>query len=694
MATYNGNNTIDTTALKVGDVITFAYSGAAKSISLPAGTYKLQVWGAQGGTYSTYTGGAGGYSVGTITLADEATTVYAYVGGQPAADSTISASGTTPGGFNGGGTGKNRSYSGTSSYGQGGGGGTDFRIGGNTLYYRVIVAGGGGGSSSAVALTTKYGGGTSGGSPTTGYGASQTSAGTNGSFGQGGAAQSNGYNYKYGSGGGGGGWYGGGACSSYSDSTNYQGYNGGGSGFVWTGSNAPSGYMLTAAHYLTDADTYAGNTLFPSASGGTETGHQGNGYAQITVVSLPATGGEVYIKKTVEEFVLGSNNGAYAKIGSSLVSCVSSPVNVVKHGGNHWLIGTTETDTSKTGLYYSPKLSSGFQQLNIDVELLTGGGCVYKVIDVEYNDGLWLALGETQENTGDSYFVLLYAEDDDITNWTKITFQNVNSGSANFVKCINGIWLWSVYNVSGGLQYTTTPKDSSSWAFASLASSTGIFPSTCYSIAYSVLSDKWVVGTSSGIYYSQADLTNFEQSNITSAVKKVLALDVADGSMESTFAAISLSNSEMSSIYACSESDGNIWGTVIDETASLIVYDGAICGNLIIFVTSSGIIAMNHSTSGLFALSDSIISQMIAVSGTECIVSDTTSGVVYKSSKNSSFLNWGEIAQDPSGSIFTSGEYDISLQWIKANATYVKVSGAWKKADSVSIKKDSLWYLK
>lgn len=271
---------------KKGDILNFDYTGAVQSITLPAGTYKLQCWGAQGGSYSSYYGGAGGYSVGTLTLTDKSTTLYLYVGGQPATNSSNRV--VTSGGFNGGGNGYNRYYSSTYTYGQGGGGASDIRIGSDSLYSRVIVAGGGGGSASVNALTTKYGGGTSGGSPQSGYAASSTSAGTNGSFGVGGSATT-GSHYKYGSGGGGGGWYGGGACSNYSDSTDYRGYNGGGSGYVYTASTAsnyPSGCLLTDIYYLTDAQTIAGNTSFPSTSGETETGHTGNGYISITIIDV------------------------------------------------------------------------------------------------------------------------------------------------------------------------------------------------------------------------------------------------------------------------------------------------------------------------------------------------------------------------------------------------------------------------
>lgn len=258
----------------------FSYTGSVQTATLDPGKYILECWGAQGGSYSSYNGGAGGYSIGTITLSQR-TNLYIYVGGQPA---TQTSTGATSGGFNGGGAGCSRTYN-YSTYGQGGGGASDIRIGQDSFYARVIVAGGGGGSSSEDSFTTKYGGGISGGSSVSGYGATQTSAGTNGLFGQGGATTTSGTNYNYGSGGGGGGFYGGGACSSYSDSTNYRTYNGGGSGYVYTSntaSNYPSGCLLNSSYYLTNAQTISGNQNFQSPTGDTETGHVGNGYVKIT----------------------------------------------------------------------------------------------------------------------------------------------------------------------------------------------------------------------------------------------------------------------------------------------------------------------------------------------------------------------------------------------------------------------------
>ena len=261
----------------------FSATGAVQNVTLNTGTFKLEVWGAQGGSYSTtYVGGKGGYSYGTLTLSNT-TNLYVYVGKQGSAHSTTTG-GTSAGGFNGGGSAKTVAYSGTTSYVTGGGGASDIRIGQDSLYARVIVAGGGSGSSNG--NSGYYGGGTSAGYGVSGYGGTTTTAGTNGSFGVGANAAPSSTNYKYASPGGGGGWYGGGSSgTNRSDSTNYRTYTGGGSGYVYTSSTAsnyPSGNLLTSTYYLTDAATLAGNTSFTSTSGGTETGHSGDGYAKIT----------------------------------------------------------------------------------------------------------------------------------------------------------------------------------------------------------------------------------------------------------------------------------------------------------------------------------------------------------------------------------------------------------------------------
>lgn len=352
--------------VKKGQVLNYDYTGGVQSVTLPEGTYKLEVWGAEGGTAIDNYGGCGGYSVGTLTLTDESTVLYIQVGGYPASvgDDRV----VVPGGYNGGGNGYNRYYNDTATYGQGGGGGTDIRIGQDSLYARVIVAGGGGGSASnGYERAKKYGGGLDGGCEASAYQAHQTpsTGSTNinfGTFGQGGAATTEGNNYKYGSGGGGGGWYGGAASNRYSDSeTTLRTYNGGGSGYVYTAdtaTNYPSGCLLNSSYYLTDAQTVAGNISFPSpTSGGTQTGHNGNGYARITVLSVKSP---ISVPTKVDGQWHQANE-LFVKVNNVWKACVegwmkvdgvwkSLAESVVTYDAS-WLNGLTVGDTFYFGKY-------------------------------------------------------------------------------------------------------------------------------------------------------------------------------------------------------------------------------------------------------------------------------------------------------------------------------------------------------
>ena len=226
-----------------------------------------------------YWGGIGGYSKGVLSLSSP-TVLHLYAGGCGNYSSANTANATNAGGFNGGGSSKIRWYNSAYSSGGGGGGASDIRIGQDSLYARVIVAGGGGGGAGDSGSYVKYGGGENGLSAVAEYQASQTKAGTNGSFGQG-ANSTGSYNYNYGPGGGGGGWYGGGASANVSDgSADYRTYNGGGSGYVYTSSTAsnyPSGCLLNSNYYLTNASTVSNPTV--NNPGGQY------GYVRITVLS-------------------------------------------------------------------------------------------------------------------------------------------------------------------------------------------------------------------------------------------------------------------------------------------------------------------------------------------------------------------------------------------------------------------------
>lgn len=150
--------------LPAGTMYNYSYTGSVQQVTLPAGRYKLQCWGAQGGNSYSYSGvgSKGGYSEGMLTLT-QTTTLYIFVGGKGGNGSSTS---VVNGGWNGGGgsVGKSSYNSGDEygiSYPACGGGATDIATvtsgmsySGNrtnrsnaSLLSRCIVAGGGAGAS-------------------------------------------------------------------------------------------------------------------------------------------------------------------------------------------------------------------------------------------------------------------------------------------------------------------------------------------------------------------------------------------------------------------------------------------------------------------------------------------------------------------------------------------------------------------
>lgn len=292
-----------TGSVVAGQTYNFTYTGNSQSINLPAGQYKLEVWGAQGGNDTSnptqYLGGRGGYSTGILTL-DNNTTLYVYVGSQGTGNANSGSWGST-----------------------GGGGATDIRyIGGtwnnsSSLYSRILVAGGGGGrhgknyetingsgslryvgndaaglnsytmtlNNTTITSPSVSGGGSSNYSTSVypGYFGYAKQDGT----GQGNVSSRGGYNGggngsdNWANGGPGGGWYGG--TSSWPNSTGGSGYA------LTTNSYKPSGYNPSSKYYLKDTSVLAGNQSFVSPNGGTETGHSGNGYARITALTTIST---------------------------------------------------------------------------------------------------------------------------------------------------------------------------------------------------------------------------------------------------------------------------------------------------------------------------------------------------------------------------------------------------------------------
>ena len=126
------------TTLFSNNSTTFDRVGEHEFIAPTTGTYKLEVWGAQGGNAGTYIGGKGGYSAGIIHL-EENQKLYVTVGGQ---GSTSPPGGIAQGGYNGGG-----SVTGNSSVNHvsgSGGGASDIRTTNKETqigYYQIDVYG-------------------------------------------------------------------------------------------------------------------------------------------------------------------------------------------------------------------------------------------------------------------------------------------------------------------------------------------------------------------------------------------------------------------------------------------------------------------------------------------------------------------------------------------------------------------------
>ena len=262
------------------------------------GTYKLEVWGAQGGSYdSTYIGGYGGYSTGTINLTKNEK-IYFVVGGAGTSKCTDQ---YCAGGYNGGGRGGAGNDIGVYSMGgggtthvatksgllsslesnkdsilivSGGGGGTSYQYYSSVLYAGIGGSGGGyiGGNGTKTQTDYDFGkGGTqsAGGSGVTGNLVNNTVRGLSGSFGQGG-------NGNYYAGGGGAGYYGGGASN--------QSGAGGGSGYIGN-SSLTNKYMYCYNCTASDEEsTKTYTTTNVSATPTADYAKSGNGAARINLV--------------------------------------------------------------------------------------------------------------------------------------------------------------------------------------------------------------------------------------------------------------------------------------------------------------------------------------------------------------------------------------------------------------------------
>ena len=145
---------------------TFDYTGGEQTFTVPVtGTYKLETWGAQGGSYSSYHGGYGGYSTGIISLKLNSD-LFINVGGAGRMGAMDVSGVEVLGGYNGGGANTSAQY----GYGTTGGGATHIATIsglleslGNKKDDLLIVSGGGGGGGQETAYIGYCYGGSAGG---------------------------------------------------------------------------------------------------------------------------------------------------------------------------------------------------------------------------------------------------------------------------------------------------------------------------------------------------------------------------------------------------------------------------------------------------------------------------------------------------------------------------------------------------
>ena len=360
----------------------FDFTGNLQTFIVPkTGLYKLEVWGAQGGSTGTYTGGYGGYSSGIISL-QNGDTLNINVGGTALSKN---------GGYNGGGTGG----IGYSSYatGLGGGGATsitnllieDGQLTNyeNNLDNILIVAGGGGGVSSACATLGGAGGGMNG-TKNDKKGNSNYGTQTNGyAFGKG----QNGISKNSatdcgaeGNGGGGGGLYGG--YSYQGTGTNSNASGGGGSGYIGNKLLISKSMSCYNCEESNEVSTYTKSTTCSEETATENCSKIDNGYVKITL--LANINAEYYDKESNQQIVPNNVEYQFANVTCSNNSNVS-------WDSDNWtpiIDNYQENDTCK---FYFSKIRYLFAYTDSEQEFIVPKSGIYKL-------ETWGAQGGTNGN--------------------------------------------------------------------------------------------------------------------------------------------------------------------------------------------------------------------------------------------------------------------------------------------------------
>ena len=344
----NGHVRITKGEVQQSNTTKFDYTGNEQEYVVPEdGTYKLETWGAQGGDIiSSYSGGYGGYSVGTVSL-KKGDTLYLNVGGQGYSSKTMSSNTKTTGGYNGGGYG----YQTTNLYASGGGGATHIATKSgllstlsDSLDSILIVSGGGSG---AYGYGSYFWNGNSGGGVIGGYSNDSTSAGTQTSgfeFGQAGDSENkSNWASTTNRSGGGGGLYGG---------QSYWGEkgSGGGSGYIGNEKLTNKAMYCYSCEESNDKSTKTIRTTNVSSNAITNSAKIGNGYAKITLLNESSVEEpeKPEMPDILRDDVLDINKSTFTYSGNGQMSEIDSGLNFyVNNSGN------------KSVTYYNEKISVG-----------------------------------------------------------------------------------------------------------------------------------------------------------------------------------------------------------------------------------------------------------------------------------------------------------------------------------------------
>ena len=485
----------------------YEYTGNQQVINIiQDGTYKLEVWGAEGGSYnSTYIGGYGSYSEGNISL-NKNEKIYLNIGG--AGTNCKGPSCEQSGGYNGGGICKAYGDHPQVGCSSGGGATSIAKVSGelNTLtdhkgvlsqsedYYIsndiIIVAGGGGGGTYTntenngsggsaggyVGITAKstardgYKNGLGlGGSQTSPGGLSNGETGYVGFFGAGYPRISSDYGSTYNAAGAGGGFFGGGGSRNSAA--------GGGSGYIANPKlfnkkmviySDDENYISTNTETKTDITTCINST--PTS----ECAKSGNGYARITILKNDANsiglditnisvenldlkdkyGNIVVFNKNIKEYYVDSSSEVV-----NIIYNISSAYQINNAGehtlllGNNKILVNVTTDTNEILTYtfniYLESINVDYTGTEKELNILNSGN---------YKLEVWGASGGNYDETyhgGYGGYSL------GTINLTKNDSLFINVGGAGTMGSRNGGLIAGGYN-GGGIANNDDWHDNSS----------------------------------------------------------------------------------------------------------------------------------------------------------------------------------------------------------------------------------------